>query len=362
MYKELTALRKSNDQTIRELNELRSEMDNLKKENEQLKNEDKSKKEQLEVVTGKVAESIKEEDLIEIKNQWKVERENQEIILWSLIRGGSTFVGRLLSLVPTSFYYEEPLHFLPGPLAEFYYTFRNEDDLARKRRMLKDIHLCHVKEYNSLVNSMDLEHDGFGLYNNALASVCERYILCNNTDLIEALCQGSDAVVSKVNHLGLRGARGLLEDPELQSLKIVHMRIRVFAPSGQFVSFRFEDFVLEPKKSAKKMLRFLDVPYTQQIASYLGKTNLISTSETVARPYVPGQEDEDKYSVVRNSRSVAFKWRGSLSFEQMSLIQDPCVDVLRGFGYTVFHSKDQYSNVSIRPMLEYPFYGENWKD
>jgi len=106
---------------------------------------------------------------------------------------------------------------------------------------------------------------------------------------------------------------------------------------GQFIRIRFEDFVLDPVKKARKIFDFVGINITEDVISWL--------EETVAAPDDLNLFANHPQSRLRKPASVTM-WRRRMPFEHVQNIQELCKPVFDWLGYKIYHNESDYRKLS----------------
>lgn len=149
-------------------------------------------------------------------------RAHTQVLLWTQIRSGSSFTGRVLTVGTKTFYSEEPIRVYDHTLGR---------DIGAAVAFLKDILLCrfsrHLKYFKEYLtwHYQDLK----------VKYLCQfEPRLCSSPFIYEAFCRAAPVVIVRVVALALTASIPLLEDDEME-LKVVHL---VRDPRGTLASRR----------------------------------------------------------------------------------------------------------------------------
>lgn len=149
-------------------------------------------------------------------------RAHSQVLLWTQIRSGSSFTGRVLSLGTRTFYSEEPIRVHNHALGR---------DVGAAAAFLKDILLCRFSRHLEYFKDYITWH----FQDLKVKYLCEfEPRLCSSPFTYEAFCRAAPVVVVRVVALALRAFIPLLEDDELDP-KVVHL---VRDPRGALSSRR----------------------------------------------------------------------------------------------------------------------------
>ena len=105
---------------------------------------------------------------------------------------------------------------------------------------------------------------------------------------------------------------------------------------------RYEDLSLEPELTARRILKFLNLPWTGEMATFIVTHTAKEKLRKVRNKKTKNIERRyDPYGTARNSAATAFAWRGKLGFEHISSIQSACSDYMDLVGYKVMETKEE---------------------
>lgn len=134
------------------------------------------------------------------------------------------------------------------------------------------------------------------------------------------------------------------DDDEVKKLKGNCDNIRMSAEVGlrqpswlrrRYMLVRYEDIARFPMRKALEMYRFIGIPLTQQVKSWILK-NTQSSKET-----------SGVYSTQKNSSEQVEKWRDHLPFKIVQVVQKVCGPTLKLFGYKFVSSKEMLTDKSV---------------
>ncbi|XP_068610835.1 carbohydrate sulfotransferase 3b [Brachionichthys hirsutus] len=140
------------------------------------------------------------------------------------------------------------------------------------------------------------------------------------------------------------GADVPIDDVEVTKLKGNCDSIRMSAELGlrqpawlrrRYMLVRYEDVARFPMGKAAEMYRFAGIPFTPQVKSWI-------LSNTRAPTQTGGP-----YSTQKNSSEQVEKWRFSLPFRVVQLVQRVCGPMLKLFGYKSVRSEAMLADKSI---------------
>lgn len=133
-------------------------------------------------------------------------------------------------------------------------------------------------------------------------------------------------------------------DDEVKKLKGNCDNIRMSAEVGlrqppwlrrRYMLVRYEDIARFPMRKAREMYRFIGIPLTQQVKSWILK-NTQSSKET-----------SGVYSTQKNSSEQVEKWRDSLPYSIVQVVQRVCGPTLKLFGYKFVSSEEMLMDKSV---------------
>ncbi|XP_053645442.1 carbohydrate sulfotransferase 6-like [Cherax quadricarinatus] len=291
------------------------------------------------------------------------------IILWTMMRSGSSLTEEMLSSLPCSFVTEEPLR-----------EYKNFNDTFA-RDFLRDILHCRFSKYPYY-----FERWMFGNQLNDLKMklLCYQYAsMCYDATWTESMCKGACMMILRVVAGQLKLTTSLLQDSTLRNY-VVHLvrdprallasryslekhtemllenatffthqeknpadvcrRYRQDLSSARFLHrhyphrytlIRYEDVALDPSRYVRSIYNFTELPYTKVVAHNVATLTLGMYDDTF---------QSHPYSTNKNSTEVVYRWRTSLPYSEMEKIQAECHDVLQAYGYPVFASKTEYES------------------
>lgn len=135
-----------------------------------------------------------------------------------------------------------------------------------------------------------------------------------------------------------------IDDDEVKKLKGNCDNIRMSAEVGlkqppwlrrRYMLVRYEDVARFPMSKAVEMYRFIGIPLTQQVKSWILKNTQTS------------KEASGVYSTQKNSSEQVEKWRFSLPFKIVQVVQRICGPTLKLFGYKFVSSEKMLTDKSV---------------
>ena len=111
---------------------------------------------------------------------------------------------------------------------------------------------------------------------------------------------------------------------------------------GSISLLRYEDLSLEPELTVRRILKFLNLPWTGAMATFIATHTAKEKLRKVRNKKTKKMERRhDPYGTARNSAATAFAWRRKLGFEQISSIQSACSDYMGLVGYKVIKKNEE---------------------
>ncbi|XP_017578784.1 carbohydrate sulfotransferase 3a [Pygocentrus nattereri] len=143
-----------------------------------------------------------------------------------------------------------------------------------------------------------------------------------------------------------------IEDEEVKRLQGNCHQIRMSAELGlsrpdwlenRYMLVRYEDIARYPMQKAAEMYRFTGIPFTSQAREWILKN-------THASEITSGV-----YSTQKNSSEQVEKWRFSIPFNLVQVVQDVCGPTMELFGYKFADSEQTLVNKSVSLLEEKQF-------
>lgn len=121
-------------------------------------------------------------------------------------------------------------------------------------------------------------------------------------------------------------------------LKISYIRSNLLISSTiRYFLLQYEDLALAPVATMKKVLKFIDVPFTAFFKQTLSSHTFVL--ETMSNNAMFGAR--------KLSRNRALRWRPFLTFAEVQEIQNNCSDVINQMGMRLFDTEENYRNLSV---------------
>ncbi|XP_055360412.1 carbohydrate sulfotransferase 3-like isoform X2 [Betta splendens] len=338
-------------------------------------------------------------------------RSRKHILLLTTTRTGSSFVGEFFNQQGDNmFYLFEPLWHVERMLA-LETRGTNATAAARAYRdVLQQLFLCDFSLLESFISPLPVDHITAALFRRESSSslcdesVCspfvkgvfERYHCkarrcgpLNLTVASESCLQKEHRAIKSVRVRQLETLRPLAEDPRLDMKFIQLVRdpravlasrmvafaanyknwkqwamggdvpadddevrklkgncdnIRMSAAVGlrqpswlrrRYMLVRYEDVARFPVKKAREMYKFIGIPLTQRVKSWILRNTQAS------------KEAGGVYSTQKNSSEQVEKWRDSLPFNIVQVVQRVCGPTLKLFGYKFVTSEKMLTDKSV---------------
>lgn len=326
--------------------------------------------------------------------KWK-----KKILIFSLARSGSSFLGEIFNRREDVFYFYEPLHTLNtfakvGMFQPVEYTFKASD-------ILRDFLRCKFSNYEDHLKFMsypELCNPHFRLMSKALSTppFCKKHILSNATEkeyrrncyalvpsMLKKRCMEKKSIVIKelVHRLPLQSINGVLplfkdalfraiclirdpravissmkniggigetEDSFATSIEEASSKVCKILSShfeslslpdliirSKLVAIRYEDIVSQPEDAIRNLFHSLEIHLDKKTIDWVIENTHGQLDNTI-----------DSFSVfLRNVSYSLNSWRQSLTFPQIRMIQGKCGSIMRKFGYVIYRNEREVSNL-----------------
>nr|XP_057917019.1 carbohydrate sulfotransferase 3b [Doryrhamphus excisus]XP_057917020.1 carbohydrate sulfotransferase 3b [Doryrhamphus excisus] len=135
-----------------------------------------------------------------------------------------------------------------------------------------------------------------------------------------------------------------IDDDEVKKLKSNCDTIRISAEAGlkhpawlrgRYMLVRYEDIARFPMRKAAEMYKFTGIPFTPKVKAWILKNTRAS------------KETGGVYSTQKNSSEQVEKWRFTLPFKIVQVVQEVCGPTLTLFGYKFVTSEEMLTDKSI---------------
>ncbi|XP_064095772.1 carbohydrate sulfotransferase 3-like [Macrobrachium nipponense] len=289
------------------------------------------------------------------------------LLLASMGRSGSSFLGGLLTSQSKTVYFFEPLHDIEALHL-----------LTEKSAMkgLRDIFTCDIKDpiLSTFIRNPNFVFKEF-------YKQCGRHQTCLTGEVINSRCKKKSVRVVKTIRTRVAWLQAILHDPEV-NLKVIQLvrdprasiisgwdrgwnltaeracgwltedlhnglELKIMYPE-KYMAVRYEDLCDDPWGWAKK------------IYSFLGYTDLPLSTRSFLKKSTTGKDRNDAYGTKRNTRKMPQKWRSAITGDQLQVIQDACGSVISNIGFRVFQDLESARNYtvplhikSVNPLFAY---------
>eukprot|EP00092_Neocalanus_flemingeri_P050691 GFUD01058688.1.p1 GENE.GFUD01058688.1~~GFUD01058688.1.p1 ORF type:complete len:140 (+),score=51.49 GFUD01058688.1:49-420(+) len=99
---------------------------------------------------------------------------------------------------------------------------------------------------------------------------------------------------------------------------------------------------MEPEGAARIIMKFLNLPWTGAMASFIASHTSKEKLKKVRNKKTKKVESKyDPYGTSRNSTATAFAWREKLPFDKIDAIQSACRDPMELLGYKLIKKKKE---------------------
>ncbi|XP_045118821.1 carbohydrate sulfotransferase 1-like [Portunus trituberculatus] len=323
-------------------------------------------------------------------------RKQKKILLLSSVgRSGSSFLGLLLSALGDNMYFFEPIRGIP----KSYQGKQNiSEELVRYFR-------CDIRQ--------KLLHVG-GRVDISIIHPFTKYKRAHQVRLQDVIdhCLQEPLIIVKVIRLRLQWVRELMNRKEMDNVKVIHL---VRDPRGSLTSMaklewkttevdecakiykdlqereamaslfpnrytfvKYEDLCRDPYGEARRLVQFIS-DEGQKGSNGGNKTWLHNKAriddKDEARLLDPALYQDlpqgilkylnehlhvnkehrfGPFTVERETASMYQRWRWTISFEQLTKVQDACVDVIRTLGHRFFSTFADVRNSSIPLFVDNP--------
>ncbi|XP_063597927.1 carbohydrate sulfotransferase 3-like [Penaeus indicus] len=304
----------------------------------------------------------------------KVRHPPNILLLSSMGRSGSSFLGGLLNSQPGSFYIFEPLHSLEA--------WRMLSD-AVARGTFTQIVSCNFT--GTLLNGLASEPD-FAIRTPSAYS-CRHTKKANQTCFdakkLKQACDKLPIKIIKTIRTRVSWLEPLLRDPKA-NLVAIHL---VRDPRASIISAIERDWNVRPERKCRELeddllsglqldkllpgrymtVRYEDLcedPYKMAriIFSFLGyKTLPLSTLSFLEKS--TAKSDGQTYGIRRDTSKQQQKWRQDITAEQLRGIEEACASAIAAVGFNLFEDIGRARNLSVplydpaKAAIFFPYYG-----
>jgi len=308
-----------------------------------------------------------------------LERTFRQILIATSYRSGSSFLGELLNHYPGTFYYFEPLH--------YYSRLRDRSSVQNETTFFNSLLSCNFNKDNrgflshvsNPSNSFLFKRHNFRMWDS-----CQHFKpkekLCFSEEYLNLVCPIFPIKLIKTVRMRVKLTEEILTNsPNLRIIVLVRDPRAVFNSKraekisswciqehcsdpavscqdllddvtaarelsrifpGRVKLLRYEDLSLDPTKTVRRLLEFLDLQWNDSIAQYI-KTHTINNVMKRERNKETNKVTlvHDPYGTSRNSTAAVFAWTQSLSFSDVRQIQEVCKEPMEKLGYKTVSSE-----------------------
>lgn len=225
----------------------------------------------------------------------------------------------------------EPYHCRTRRCGPLNLTMASESCLQKDHRVIKSVRVRQLETLRPLAEDPRLDVKFIQLVRDPRAVLASRMV-------------AFEAKYKNWKQWALDGNVPLDED-EMRKLKGNCDNIRMSAEAGlrqppwlrgRYMLVRYEDIARFPMRKATEMYRFTGIPFTSQVKLWILRNTQAS------------KKTSGVYSTKKNSSEQVEKWRFTLPFKIVQVVQKACGPTLKLFGYKVVTSEEMLTNKSIR--------------
>lgn len=303
----------------------------------------------------------------------KIRHPPNVLLLSSMGRSGSSFLGGLLNSQPGAFYIFEPLHRLEA--------WRLVSDVMA-RQTFKQIVKCNFT--GTLLDGLASEPD-FAIRTPSAYScrLTKKNQTCFDAKKLKTACNKLPIKIIKTIRTRVAWLEPLLRDPEA-NLMVIHL---VRDPRPSIISAIEREWNIKPERKCKELeddlisglqldkalpgrymtVRYEDLcedPYKMAriIFSFLGYKKLpLSTLSFLEKS--TAKSDGKTYGIQRDTTKQQQKWRQEITEEQLQGIEKACASTIASVGFNLFADIEHARNLSL-PLYDpakagrfFPYYG-----
>ena len=314
---------------------------------------------------------------------------SKHILIYTRYRSGSSFIGGLFNSHPDVFYIFEFTKFLRRT-KDYRSVLRNS---VLVESCLEDVMACKFSAHTddlpadttmvtsfwrnrALCSKLNILPLCYGVATSSLECFCAQHqykvtkeILLNSLRVIHNILESEKW---KVVHL-VRDPRGLISSriklsEEGMSTKVKNkftsgsLGDRYVAEAKQYCQevaddqryysehqlligqsykrLRYEDLAQDPEGEARKLYRFVGIPFHTDVSEWISRSTVRDTSWMF-----------DSYDTKRNSISTAVRWLQHLPMDFIQRIQHVCHDVLVDLNYRILIESDDIQQLTINDMI-----------
>lgn len=224
----------------------------------------------------------------------------------------------------------EPYHCRSRRCGPLNLTLASESCLQKDHRVIKSVRVRQLETLRPLAEDPRLDVKFIQLVRDPRAVLASRMV-------------AFEAKYKNWKQWALDGG-GPLDEDEMRKLKGNCDNIRMSAEAGlrqppwlrgRYMLVRYEDIARFPMRKATQMYRFTGIPFTPQVKLWILRNTQAS------------KKASGVYSTKKNSSQQVEKWRFTLPFKIVQVVQKACGPTLKLFGYKVVTSEEMLTNKSI---------------
>lgn len=224
----------------------------------------------------------------------------------------------------------EPYHCRTRRCGPLNLTMASESCLQKDHRVIKSVRVRQLETLRPLAEDPRLDVKFIQLVRDPRAVLASRIV-------------AFEAKYKNWKQWALDGGMPLNED-EVRKLKGNCDNIRMSAEAGlrrtpwlrgRYMLVRYEDIARFPMRKATEMYRFTGIPFTPQVKLWILRNTQAS------------KKASGVYSTKKNSSEQVEKWRFTLPYKIVQVVQKACGPTLKIFGYKIVTSEEMLMNKSI---------------
>ncbi|KAG7324752.1 hypothetical protein KOW79_011068 [Hemibagrus wyckioides] len=232
----------------------------------------------------------------------------------------------------------EPYHCRNRRCGPLNLTLASQSCLEKEHHAIKSVRVRQLETLRSLAEDPRLDLKVIQLVRDPRAMLASRMV----------------AFANKYEHWKRWTMNGDIpqDDNEVRKLKGNCENIRMSAEvglrqppwlRGRYMLVRYEDIAMFPMLKAAEMYRFTGIPFTVQV------------KEWILRNTQASDKASGVYSTQKNSSQQVEKWRFSMPFKLVQMVQKICAPTMNLFGYTFAESEEMLMDKSISLVEERTF-------
>uniref|UniRef100_A0A672J6Z3 Sulfotransferase n=1 Tax=Salarias fasciatus TaxID=181472 RepID=A0A672J6Z3_SALFA len=211
-------------------------------------------------------------------------------------------------------------------------TMASELCLQKKHRVIKVVRVYHFHILQPLAEDPSLDIKFLQLVRDPRAIIASRMEAFGRYENLKKWGNGEDVP---------------LDENDLKKVKTTCETVRRSAELGlsqppwlhrRYMLVRYEDIARFPMKKAAEMYQFSGIPFTPEMKSWI----LNSTSK----------ETWGSYSTQKRSFEHVDKWRFTLPFKVVQVIQRICLPTIKFFGYKIVTSEEMLRNKFVSLIVD----------